>query len=45
MSNFHPDPADRFIIATALLSGAALITADKQILEWSRKVRRINANR
>ena len=45
MSNFHPDPADRFITATALLSGAALLTADKQILEWSGKVKRINANR
>lgn len=45
MSNFHPDPADRFITATALLSGAALLTADQQILEWSGKVRRINANR
>ena len=45
MSNFHPDLADRFITATALLSGAALLTADKQILDWSGKVRRINANR
>ncbi len=45
MSNFHPDPADRFITTTSLLSGAALLTADQQILEWSGKVRRINANR
>ena len=45
MSNFHPDPADRFITATALLSGATLLTADKQILEWPGTVRRINANR
>ncbi|MGB0910908.1 MAG: type II toxin-antitoxin system VapC family toxin [Nitrospirales bacterium] len=45
MKNFHQDPADRFITATALLSGSSLVTADKKILDWSGKVRRFNANR
>ena len=27
----HPDPADRFIVATALEHGVALVTADRQI--------------
>jgi hypothetical protein len=33
--DFHPDPADRFITATALLHGATLVTADDRILRWS----------
>lgn len=32
---FHPDPADRFITATALLNRAPLLTADERILKWS----------
>jgi len=31
---FHPDPADRFIVATALAAGATLVTADQAILLW-----------
>jgi PIN domain nuclease of toxin-antitoxin system len=30
----HRDPADRFIVATALIHGATLITADTKILQW-----------
>ena len=45
LANFHSDPADRFITATALILGASLLTADKRILEWSGKVKRINASR
>jgi len=30
----HPDPADRLVIATALVEGAVLITADKRILNY-----------
>ena len=41
--DFHPDPADRFITATALLSGAMLITADDRILTWSGALRRHDA--
>ncbi len=33
LPNFHPDPADRIIVATAL-EGHQLITADRRILEW-----------
>lgn len=32
---FHPDPADRIIIATALSVGAPLVTKDKKLLEYS----------
>lgn len=28
---FHQDPADRMIVATALISGAPLVTADRRI--------------
>ena len=30
----HGDPADRFIVATALEYGATLITSDKQLLKY-----------
>ncbi|GJL55994.1 MAG: PIN domain-containing protein [Nitrospirales bacterium] len=45
MSNFHPDPTDRFITATAILSRASLVTADKQILQWPGNIKRVNAAR
>jgi PIN domain nuclease of toxin-antitoxin system len=32
--NFHKDPADRLLVASARLEGAALVTADKSILEY-----------
>ncbi len=31
----HPDPADRIIIATALSTGAPLVTKDKKLLDYS----------
>lgn len=31
----HDDPADRIIIATALIEGASLVTADKKIQKYS----------
>ena len=34
---FHGDPADRIIVATARILGAALITRDKNIISYSRK--------
>jgi PIN domain nuclease of toxin-antitoxin system len=34
--DFHNDPADRFIVATARLQGIALLTADSTILEYSK---------
>lgn len=32
--DLHRDPADRFIVATAMQHGALLVTADSKILEW-----------
>ena len=37
---FHADPADRFIVATALAHGASLVTADQAILGWSGPLQR-----
>ena len=34
LAGFHRDPADRFIVATALHHSAVLVTADAQILSW-----------
>jgi PIN domain nuclease of toxin-antitoxin system len=39
----HKDPADRFIVATALLSDATLLTADEKILAWSGPLARLDA--
>ena len=41
----HSDPADRFIVATAILQGATLMTADRRLLKWRHKVARQNASR
>ena len=40
--DFHPDPADRIIVATAL-SGHSLLTADRQILSWDGHLKRLDA--
>ncbi len=42
---FHRDPADRFIVATALVGGHTLVTSDQQILAWSGRLPRIDARR
>lgn len=39
----HRDPADRFIIATALHHDALLITADKVLLDWGPVLKRHDA--
>ncbi len=36
----HKDPADRFIIATALHHNATLVTSDRKILDWSGRLNR-----
>lgn len=41
----HKDPADRFIVATAIARGAALITADKVLLGWKNALARRDAAR
>ncbi len=45
LANFHSDPADRLITATAILHRATLITADDRILKWSGTLRRHDAHR
>ena len=37
------DPADRFIVATAMTHDATLVTADARLLRWRSEVRRQNA--
>lgn len=32
---FHDDPADRMIVATAILNGAELLTSDRKILAYA----------
>lgn len=39
----HKDPADRFIAATAILKGAALMTADVKLLQWKHPLKRHDA--
>ena len=35
MDDFHGDPADRIIVATAKCHGATLLTRDQRILSWA----------
>src|ERR1044072_310372 len=43
VGDFHDDPADRLIVATASLAGATLLTAAQKILEWTGCLRRQDA--
>lgn len=45
LTEFHGDPADRFIVASALVEGAALLTADASILRWTGILKRHDAHR
>ena len=42
LADFHSDPADRIIVATAL-AGHRLITADERILDWGGSLDRLDA--
>jgi len=42
LADFHADPADRIIVATAL-DGHLLLTADDRILEWRGDLNRLDA--
>ena len=44
LADFHPDPADRIIVATAMY-GHQLVTADRRILDWPGEVRCLDATR
>jgi PIN domain nuclease of toxin-antitoxin system len=43
LEGLHGDPADRFILATAIAHDATLLTADATLLKWKNKVRRFDA--
>ena len=45
LDNFHADPADRLIVATAITDDAILVTADRKILEWPGKIERMDAKK
>lgn len=40
LENFHNDPSDRIIVATARHLGATLVTADAKIIKWAAEVGR-----
>jgi PIN domain nuclease of toxin-antitoxin system len=42
LADFHGDPADRLIVATAL-GGHQLVTADERILDWPGALGRLRA--
>lgn len=43
LADFHQDTGDRFIVASAAIAGATLITSDEKILGWSGKLARLDA--
>ncbi len=43
LASLPGDPADRLIVATALLGGHQLVTADRRILGWAGQLRRLDA--
>jgi PIN domain nuclease of toxin-antitoxin system len=45
LAGLHDDPADRFIVATALVHEAALVTADERLLAWRHAMERHDARR
>ena len=44
LPDFHGDPADRIIVATAL-AGHTLVTSDRQIQNWTGPLERVDARR
>lgn len=43
LSGLHDDPADRFIVASALAQSATLMTADERLLDWDHALHRHDA--
>ena len=43
LADFHRDPADRIIVATAALGDHQLATSDGKILDWKGHLRRLDA--
>ena len=44
LADFHSDPADRIIVATALIGGHQLVTNDRLILNWGGPLNRLNSS-
>ena len=44
LENLHRDPADRFIMATAIDRNTSLMTADRLMLEWTGALSRLPAD-
>lgn len=40
----HDDPADRFIVSTALVRSSTLVTADERLLAWPHALDRLDAS-
>ena len=45
LEHLHGDPADRFIIATAIAHNATLMTADRALLRWRHALKREDASK
>jgi PIN domain nuclease of toxin-antitoxin system len=45
LQGINKDPADRLLVATGLLQGAALLTSDRDLLAWPGPIQRIDARR
>jgi PIN domain nuclease of toxin-antitoxin system len=45
LAEFYPDPADRFIVGTAMARAATLITADQAMLRWPGPLLRSDAGK
>jgi PIN domain nuclease of toxin-antitoxin system len=45
LAGLHNDPADRFIVATALAHEATLVTADERLLGWQHALDRQDARK
>jgi PIN domain nuclease of toxin-antitoxin system len=45
LTDLPRDPADRFIVATAIKQRATLLTADRALLDWKGAFRRADARR
>ena len=45
LAGLHDDPADRFIVATALVHEATFITADERLLGWQHSLERQDARK
>ena len=43
LEDFHGDPADRIIVATAMVYSATVVTADQKILGWDKGLRKLDA--